>query len=243
MHCVILAAGYGTRLQKDLTDEHKNLEGLPKALLPLKGGCLLDRLLRWLPQDIGKVVLVTNDIYHDQFVKHLDGTGITIINDGTRTPEERLGAIGDLILGLDGLPEDDTMVLASDLLIPVPFEELHDLFESARASVILTYHEPTETIHRKGVVEMEEDGRVVGFEEKPEKPKSRHAVCTVWLMERDVIAHVRDYQEQNPEKLDRPGDAMEYLVHQTPWYAFKQEERVLDVAGLDTYEELKNALN
>jgi len=65
----------------------------------------------------------------------------------------------------------------------------------------------------------------------------------VWLMERDVIAHVRDYQEQNPEKLDRPGDAMEYLVHQTPWYAFKQEERVLDVAGLDTYEELKNALN
>lgn len=236
MQCIILAAGYGTRLQKGLSAEYKHLQELPKALLPVHGTTLLDGLLQWIPRDI-KTVLVTNAKYYARFKQHEYDREVVIINDGTKTPEERLGAIGDLSLALEHLREDDTIVLASDVKFFVPYEDMLNLFNQSKGSVLLTYREPTDIIHRKGVVELD-GNRIIGFEEKPAKPKSRNAAITAWFMRKECIPFVKQYTRQHPQKLDRPGDLLEFLVHKQPWFAFLSLKSPLDIAGLDTYKEL-----
>ncbi len=50
MKTLILAAGYGTRLERDLKDEtaHRHLIGVPKPLLPIGGVPLITRWTKTL---------------------------------------------------------------------------------------------------------------------------------------------------------------------------------------------------
>ena len=50
MKVIILAAGYGTRLQKDIENDHKqdykHLLGVPKPLVTVGGECLISRWMK-----------------------------------------------------------------------------------------------------------------------------------------------------------------------------------------------------
>lgn len=52
MKVIILGAGYGTRLAKDLAakggEEHSHLAGLPKPLLPIGGKPLISHWMKFL---------------------------------------------------------------------------------------------------------------------------------------------------------------------------------------------------
>ena len=58
MRVIILAAGYGTRLQKDIENdpkqEYKHLLGVPKPLVTVGGECLISRWMRNISTDIGE---------------------------------------------------------------------------------------------------------------------------------------------------------------------------------------------
>ncbi|MBI4144472.1 NTP transferase domain-containing protein [Candidatus Woesearchaeota archaeon] len=241
MNCIVLAAGYGTRLLKDLTSEYAYLQEYPKALLPLGKTCLLDKLLEWLPKTIHKKLLVTNDKYYDKFTKHLQGKNFTIINDKTKTPETRKGAIGDLLLALDQMGEEDFVLLASDMMLYATFEEMNDIFESRNANVQLSYVEHTDRIKQKGVLELDPQNKITGFEEKPQIPKTRNASTPVYFIKKDTIPYIRQYAREHPDKLDRPGDMMGYLVKHTTWYAIVSKNQPYDIVGLDSYKELLRA--
>jgi choline kinase len=67
MKVLILAAGYGTRLEKDLekTESHKDLIGIPKPLLPIAGSPLISHWMRIItnspplsPSDVHIVVSI-----------------------------------------------------------------------------------------------------------------------------------------------------------------------------------------
>ena len=69
MKVIILAAGYGTRLQKDvendLKQEYKHLLGVPKPLVPVGGECLISRWMTNISAsqtdcEIGKVYVVVS---------------------------------------------------------------------------------------------------------------------------------------------------------------------------------------
>lgn len=49
---IVLAAGYGTRLERDLSEnaDHSQLRGIPKALLPINGKPLLSHWVEILQQ-------------------------------------------------------------------------------------------------------------------------------------------------------------------------------------------------
>ena len=75
MRVILLCAGYGTRLEKDLQEsnviELKSLRGRPKGLLPINDKALLSF---WFEEfngipDINEVILVTNDKFLEQFAK------------------------------------------------------------------------------------------------------------------------------------------------------------------------------
>ena len=98
MNCVILAAGYATRL-------YPLTEHFPKPLLKVGEKTILDWLLDDLRQEgeMGQIALVSNHRYAEHFSKWTAGRPeqILVLDDGSETNETRLGAVKDLALALE----------------------------------------------------------------------------------------------------------------------------------------------
>ncbi|KAL2915554.1 hypothetical protein HK105_204956 [Polyrhizophydium stewartii] len=147
---LFLAAGYGTRLERDIradaTGAHAHLLGVPKALLPVCGEPLLDHWLRLLEttagasgaaagpaatgRDLSHVYVVCNAHFHPQFAAWAADRGLPashVLNDGTASNATRVGAVGDLALAIAhfGLAEagrPPLLVVAGDTLMLADFD-------------------------------------------------------------------------------------------------------------------------
>src|SRR5918992_6334187 len=112
MKALVLAAGYATRL-------YPLTLGRPKALLEVGGKPMLDRLLERLEaMGVDETVVVTNAKFTPHFEEWArDKERVRIVNDGTTSNDDRLGAIGDIGFVLDELGvDDDLVVVAGDNL-------------------------------------------------------------------------------------------------------------------------------
>src|SRR5208282_883112 len=94
MKALILAAGYGTRLASAFKDT-------PKPLIPVGERPLIDYVVDKLSDIklLNEIVVVSNNKFTAHFQKwaaHRQGLPIRIVNDGTNSPEERLGSVGDI---------------------------------------------------------------------------------------------------------------------------------------------------
>ena len=113
MKCLILAAGYATRL-------YPLTKNFPKPLLKIKDKAILD----WLIDDIktsgaiDEYVVITNHKFAAHFLVWAAGRPddkITVVDDGTVTNETRLGAVRDIQFAIDSLGiDDDMLVIAAD---------------------------------------------------------------------------------------------------------------------------------
>lgn len=113
MKCLILAAGYATRL-------YPLTENYPKPLLEVREKKILD----WLVEDIGNKVDEFVVISNHRFVSHFQEWAakheqkITVLDDGTESNETRLGAVKDIQFAIDELKlDDDLLVIAGDNLL------------------------------------------------------------------------------------------------------------------------------
>ncbi|KAI9342357.1 nucleotide-diphospho-sugar transferase [Obelidium mucronatum] len=130
---LILAAGYGTRLQKDiLADSSGRFEaqkGVSKALLPLAGKPLIGHWLELLKEIEDSIpteaFIICNASNHSQFLSWAKDSVFPqdrIFNDGTLTNESRLGATTDLSLAISHFSLKNTekysavLVVAGDTL-------------------------------------------------------------------------------------------------------------------------------
>ncbi|MBQ7173745.1 MAG: NTP transferase domain-containing protein, partial [Clostridia bacterium] len=89
MKCLILAAGYATRL-------YPLTENFPKPLLPVAGKPILDWLIEDLEQSgsIDEYVVISNHkfAHHFEEWKKSRPETISVVDDGTESNETRLGA-------------------------------------------------------------------------------------------------------------------------------------------------------
>jgi len=234
---VILAAGYATRLYPLTLDR-------PKALLPVGGRTMLDRLLDQLGgvDGLDEVYVVTNAKFADAFRDWAAGRSglpvVRIVDDGTVDEESRLGAIGDLDLtirqaGLD----DDLLVLAGDNLFSesiAPFPG----FALAKGGAALGVYDvgDLDVIRRYAVIELDGDDRVTRLEEKPESPRSTLAGIALYFYPRSVLGLVVQYlaEGNNP---DQPGRLVQWLYPRTPVYGWLVPGRWYDVGSKETLAE------
>jgi glucose-1-phosphate thymidylyltransferase len=177
---ILLAAGYGTRL-------YPLTRNKAKAMLPLGPGVILDGVTRSLadvPQ-LGATVLVTNSVFAADFRRWQAerGNAVEIVDDGTNSPETRLGAIRDLDLARQRVPAgDDLLVVGTDNL----FEwSLGDFVRAAQrhrphASNGLWRAPSKDSATQFGVVIRDPDERITTFAEKSAQPPSADVSLAVY---------------------------------------------------------------
>jgi glucose-1-phosphate thymidylyltransferase len=242
MKAVILAAGYATRLYPLTLDR-------PKALLPVGGKPMLEHLLDRLDEVRGldRIHVVTNSKFAESFRAWARSSGreVGILDDGTTDEESRLGAIGDLGLAIrsEGI-DDDLLVLAGDNLFSesvAPFAE----FGRERGSPALGVYDVGDLDVVRGrynAIELDDDDRVVFFEEKPERPTSTLTGIALYFYPRPSLGLVSRYLEEgnNP---DQPGRLVQWLYPRTPVYAWRVPGRWYDVGSKETLADADRAFS
>ena len=153
MKCLILAAGYATRL-------YPLTENFPKPLLKVQDKSILD----WLLEDINGAGLVDQYavITNHKFVNHFQQWGaahplpITVLDDGTETNETRLGAVQDIQFAIDKLNlNEDMLVIAGDNLLDFSLQGFIRYAQKKKTSCIMRYWEPdVNKLHKTGVAEV-----------------------------------------------------------------------------------------
>ena len=171
---------------------------------------------------------------------------VTIVDDGTETNETRLGAVCDLLLAIEQLPNrqssdskwpDDLLVVAADNLLFFSFQEFVDFAKEKGTSCIMCHEQPSiEKLQRTGVVELDDKNRVLGMEEKPQVPKSHWAVPPFYIYMKEDLDLVRHSVENGCGK-DAPGNLAHYMVEHTTMHAWPMSAGRFDIGSLDTYYE------
>jgi glucose-1-phosphate thymidylyltransferase len=245
MQAVILAAGYATRMYPLTLDK-------PKALLPVSGrpilNHILDRVLA-LPS-VTRVAVVSNAKFISQFQDWhaslpLDARErVAILNDGSASEQDRLGAIGDLLFAVKELAvPDDLLMIAGDNYFEFGLERMESVFRGRKASVIALrdLQDPAHVARKFGVAELDAGGRIIGFQEKPAEPKSALASTACYLLTRHSLKLLQEYAaaQQKPDNL---GQFIAWLAQETPVYGHTFKERWHDIGSLEEYELLNAGL-
>ena len=240
MKTVVLAAGYATRLG-ELT------KNFPKPLLKIGKSTILGRMLDDIDtiDDITEHIIVTNHkfapIFQQWAAEQHYSKPITIVDDGTSSNDTRLGAVCDLLLVLESLPKqgdlEGLLVVAADNLLFFSFQEFVDFAKEKGTSCIICHEQPSiEKLQRTGVVELDENMRVLGMEEKPQVPKSHWAVPPFYIYLQKDLDLVRHSVENGCGK-DAPGNLAHYMVEHTTMHAWPMSAGRFDIGSLDTYYE------
>ena len=238
MKALILAAGYATRL-RPLTDD------VPKMLLPLAERPMLDYLVDRLREveELDEIHLVTNARFADAF-RDWAPEDVTVHDDGTTSNEDRLGAIGDIAFAIEraGLEGEDLLIVAGDNLIGYSLAQFVAFWRGKEGSAIAVRDlGDRELLKQYGVVELDDDDRVIGLEEKPAEPKSDLAATAAYLYRAEHLAHLPRYlAEGNPP--DAPGNFMVWLHTREPVYGYRAEGEWHDIGDLGQLLEADNML-
>ena len=237
MKNIVIAAGYATRLG-ELT------KNFPKPLLKIGDNTILGRMLDDIDgiADIDEHIIITNHKFAHIFEDWAKGLKnkkpITIVDDGTETNDTRLGAVCDLLFAMKQLDiDDDLLVVAADNLLFFSFGEFVDFARQKGTSCIMCHEQPSiEKLQRTGVVELDENNRVLGMEEKPQVPKSHWAVPPIYIYLQKDLDLVRHSVENGCGK-DAPGNLAHYMVDHTTMHAWPMSAGRFDIGSLDTYYE------
>ena len=240
MKCVILAAGYATRL-------YPLTENLPKSLLIVAGKTILEHILIKVEEvpEIDEVLLVSNAKFAGQFNAFLSvykgKKPILVLDDTTWDNEHRVGAIADLALAIEQAKiDDDIMVLAGDNLFDFSLNDFAAFFHDVQADCITMYYEENlKALQKTGVAEINLDDQVLSFEEKPIKPRSNNAVPPFYIYTKFTINLVQQFLKTG-QNADAPGQFVAWLAKEKPVYAYKFKGKRYDIGSLASYEEAKH---
>jgi glucose-1-phosphate thymidylyltransferase len=240
MKLIVLGAGYATRLYPLTLNQ-------PKPLLDVAGKPMLEHVLDNLTpiEEIDQVIVVTNAKFAGHFERwaegyHSRGAGarVTVINDQSTDDSNKLGAIGDLNLVLEraGI-EDDVIVVAGDNLFSDKLGAFGDFCREKAAPVLAVYDVgDLEAIKKYNSIDVDAEGRITFFEEKPANPRSTLTGIALYYYPKSALPLIRQYVEEgnNP---DQPGRLVQWLYRRTPFYTWRVPGIWYDVGSKETLAE------
>ena len=236
MKCLILAAGYATRL-------YPLTENFPKPLLSVGEKTILD----WLVDDIDSLGEVDEYVVisNHKFARHFTEWAakkqqkITVLDDGTESNETRLGAVKDIDFAINSLHlDDDMLVIAGDNVLDFSLTRFIKYALSKGESAIMRYpEERVERLRKSGVVSIDESDRVLLMEEKPVEPKSVWCAPPFYFYTRRAAKMVSEGIAAGCGT-DAPGSFIAWLAEHLPVYAMEMPGSRYDVGNLESYREV-----
>ena len=235
MDAIILAAGYAVRL-------YPLTENTPKPLLKVAGKPIVEHIIDKLEEldIINKIYIVTNDKFEQNFIEWLHNfdakKSIEIINDRTKSNDDRLGALGDVRYVMDTKKiTDDIEVIAGENIFEFSLNDVIDLFKKKKSNIVVLHDvKNLELAKQYGVVEVN-DSTVINFEEKPAHPKSTLVSTGIYLFPKKTLLLTKKYIDQGNSP-DKTGSFIEWLHKRDKVYAYVTDKPWYDIGNIEQLE-------
>ena len=234
MKCVILAAGYATRL-------YPLTENFPKPLLKVGEKTILD----WLIDDIDTAGTVDEYVVisNHKFAAHFEAWArehslpITVVDDGTSSNETRLGAVCDVQFAIDKLGlDDDLFVIAGDNVLDFSLTAFLAYAKEKGTSCTMRYWEADEKRLRKsGVSVLGENEVLAALEEKPENPRSNWCTPPFYFYTKADAAKIREAIADGCGT-DAPGSLVAWMCAHSVMHSMEMPGSRYDIGNLESYE-------
>jgi len=254
MKAFLLAAGLGTRL-RPLTDK------IPKCLVPINGKPLLQIWLELCQiHGVTEILINTHHLPHkvqeyfevngykllvNKRDKKIQGPNSSTYYLSTYNSDhmkvvlsyeiELLGSAGTLLVNREFVDnEKEFFILYSDNLTNFNLTELIR-FHRSHGKLFTMGLFKTDKPTFCGIAELDEDGRVTSFEEKPKRPKTNFAAAGVYVASPKIFEFFQDDQR---EELSLPIDLgfhiLPKLIGQI--YGFVIKDYLLDIGDMESYK-------
>ena len=220
MKALILAAGYATRLYP-LTKKY------PKPLLEVKGRPIINYIIDKLELvgDIDEIYIVTNSKFISIFRKWAKNIKspkkITLVNDRTKSNQDRLGAIGDInfVIKQKKLKQDLLVVGGDNLFSGSLPEFLAACRKNISSAGIGVYRlKRKKDASRYGVVRLNKLNKVISFQEKPKHPDSNLVAMCLYYVAKDYLYLISAYLQDKKVKTDATGSYIAWLKDKADVY-------------------------
>lgn len=244
MKAIILAAGYGTRL-------YPLTKNQAKPLLDVGGKPLIDYIIDKLKKikDCREIFVVTNNKFFNDFFawkkNHALCKRIKVINDKTNSPEDRLGAVGDILFAIkDRKISDDILVLGGDNFFQAGLDKFIKFAKINKPYATLAAFDVNSKILARhfGIVKLNKKHKIINFEEKPKNPKSTLAATCLYFFPKAKLSLFEEYNLTHHCK-DASGSFIQWLYNREDVYGFIFKECWYDIGHKETYKQINNFLN
>lgn len=239
MKCIVLAAGYATRL-------YPLTENYPKSLLDVGG----KPILNWLLDDIDSLEDITGItvVSNHKFIQHFNEwkekqdfkNPVTVLDDGSVENEHRLGAVRDIQYALESLDiRENVLVIAGDNILEFSFSGFVKYAKEKDTSCVMCHEEKDlKKQQRTAIITLDGEGLITSYEEKPKNPKGNLAVPPFYFYRSDDSKRIQEAIDEGCS-VDAPGSFAAWLSGKTRVHAWIMPGNRYDIGDIQSYEAAK----
>jgi D-glycero-alpha-D-manno-heptose 1-phosphate guanylyltransferase len=225
---VLLAGGFGTRLQKAVPD-------LPKPMAPVNGKPFIEYVLDYLLKFQIRRFILSVGYKHEAFASHFadDYKGCPVLFSVENEP---LGTGGGLRKALEYAEESDVLVLNADTLFKIDITDFSTLHKKKNADMTIALRKMND-VGRFGSVKLNEDLRVCGFTEKNEIKGEGKINGGVYILKKDFFNDLK-----LPDKFSFEKDCLEKYYSTLNIYGYSSKGYFLDIGIPEDYNKAQHDL-
>jgi D-glycero-alpha-D-manno-heptose 1-phosphate guanylyltransferase len=217
---IILAGGLGTRLQSVV-------KNLPKSMADIAGKPFLEYQLNYLEtQKIKNIVFSVG--YKYEPIQIFFGNRFKGLKINYAVEKEPLGTGGAVMNALNLCNEDSVFIINGDTFFPILLEDLFYKHCEKKSAISLSLKE-MQNLDRYGIVNINGDNAITGFEEKRFR---EHGLINggIYLADVNVLNSLK-----LPEKFSLEKDLFEKQVNNISLYGFPFMQYFIDIGIPDDY--------
>jgi glucose-1-phosphate thymidylyltransferase len=238
MKAIILAGGYAKRLWP--ITKHQ-----PKQLLPVAGKAMLEyplesiEIVRAIDESIISINAFFESNFREWFSKYQVRKNTKLLIEKTYSQKEKLGSIGALDFAIKKLKiKSSIFVIAGDNLFNFSIRKFHKYFQQKKSPVVALYDikDKNKIMGKYGVVEIDENKKIIGFKEKPKKPKTTLVNTGCFILPRKDLGLISKYLGEG-HNADKLGYFVEWLAKKKEVFSYIIEYPWFDIGSFESYNQ------